>query len=85
MACEVETAPRLPYTDEAIGIDLGVSKLATLSTGDVIENPRHYRKAEKKLAAARACSGEKETGQSSTRDRRQGRGSPPSQDPQPTQ
>jgi putative transposase len=51
-ACEVEQVKRTPYTDEAVGIDLGVSKLATLSTGDVIENPRHYRKAEKRLAEA---------------------------------
>lgn len=50
--CEVEACPRKPYTDECVGIDLGVSKLATLSTGDVIENPRHYRKAEKKLVKA---------------------------------
>lgn len=51
-SCEVEQVKRTPYTDEVIGIDLGVSKLATLSTGDVIENPRHYRKAEAKLAKA---------------------------------
>ncbi|HEX4205316.1 MAG TPA: transposase [Ktedonobacteraceae bacterium] len=53
LSCEVEACPRLPYIDDVIGIDLGVSKLATLSTGDVIENPRHYRKAEKKLNASR--------------------------------
>ncbi|GHO48973.1 transposase [Ktedonospora formicarum] len=40
--------PRTPYTDEAVGIDLGVSKRATLSTGDVIENPKQYRKAGKR-------------------------------------
>jgi transposase len=39
LACEVESVKRTPYTDEIVGIDLGVSKLATLSTGDVIENP----------------------------------------------
>jgi putative transposase len=52
LACEVEQVKRTPYTDEVVGIDLGVSKLATLSNGDVIENPRHYRKAEAKLAKA---------------------------------
>ncbi|GHO48405.1 RNA-guided endonuclease InsQ/TnpB family protein [Ktedonospora formicarum] len=51
-ACEVEAMSRTPYTDETVGIDLGVSKLATLSTGDVIENPKHYRRAEKRLAKA---------------------------------
>lgn len=49
-SCEVEVQTKLPYTDLAIGVDLGVSKLATFSTGDHIENPKHYRRAEKKLA-----------------------------------
>ncbi|GHO61224.1 transposase [Ktedonobacter sp. SOSP1-52] len=52
LVCEVQSVPRTPYTDECVGIDLGVSKLATLSTGDVIENPQHYRRAEKQLAKA---------------------------------
>jgi putative transposase len=54
--------PRTPYTDEAVGIDLGVSKLATLSTGDVIENPKHYHKAEKKLAKAQQALSRKKRG-----------------------
>jgi putative transposase len=49
-ACEVDLVPRLAYSDEMVGIDLGTMLLATLSTGDTIENPRHYRCAEKKLA-----------------------------------
>jgi putative transposase len=47
-ACEVEPEP-LEVCEEAIGIDLGLLHFATLSTGDTIENPRYYRKAEKKL------------------------------------
>lgn len=46
-ACEVEQAP-LPETDEAIGVDLGLLHFATLSTGETIENPRYFRKSEKK-------------------------------------
>jgi putative transposase len=46
--CEVEQAP-LPESDEAVGIDLGLLHFATLSTGKTIENPRYFRKAEKKL------------------------------------
>ena len=61
-ACEVEQVKRLPYTDDAVGIDLGVMKLATLSTGDVIENPKHYRKAEKKLATAQQSLARKKRG-----------------------
>jgi putative transposase len=62
LACEVEAIPHKPYTDECVGIDLGVSKLATLSTGDVIENPKHYRKAEKKLALAQQALSKKKRG-----------------------
>ncbi|WP_201380005.1 RNA-guided endonuclease TnpB family protein [Ktedonobacter sp. SOSP1-85] len=62
LACEVEAMPRTPYTDEAVGIDLGVSKLATLSTGDVIENPKHYRRVEKKLAKAQQALERKKRG-----------------------
>ena len=36
----------------AVGVDLGVKRLATLSDGTVIENPRHLRKLERKLKRA---------------------------------
>jgi putative transposase len=50
-SCEIEATQEkhTPYTDEAVGIDLGFYHFAALSTGDIIENPRHYRKAEKKI------------------------------------
>jgi putative transposase len=47
---EVDRLPQAPAT--AVGIDLGLATLATLSTGQKIEAPRHYRKLEKKLATA---------------------------------
>jgi putative transposase len=47
-ACEVEHE-LLPENDKAVGIDLGLLHFATLSTGETIENPRFYRRAEKKL------------------------------------
>jgi len=50
-SCEVQPEP-LPPTYRTVGIDLGLSKLATLSTGEEIENPRFYRKGEKDLAKA---------------------------------
>jgi transposase len=46
--CEVEAEP-LPASHEAVGIDLGLLHFATLSTGEQIENPRYFRKGEKKL------------------------------------
>ena len=36
----------------AVGVDVGLTHFATLSDGSTIENPRYYRKAEKKLATA---------------------------------
>ena len=49
----VETSVQpLPETDAAVGIDVGLSSFATLSNGTEIENPRLYRKAQKKLRRA---------------------------------
>lgn len=36
----------------AVGVDLGIKTLATLSDGTVIENPRHPKKSERKLKRA---------------------------------
>ncbi|WP_242527392.1 RNA-guided endonuclease InsQ/TnpB family protein [Ktedonosporobacter rubrisoli] len=50
-ACERPegTSTQTPYTDEEIGIDLGLLHFATLSTGDTIEKPQHFRKGEADL------------------------------------
>ena len=48
-SCEVEEPEKLPVSHEDVGIDLGVSHLATLSNGEMIEHPRYYRKAKKVL------------------------------------
>jgi putative transposase len=44
-SCEVEEPPKLDVRYEDVGIDLGVTHLATLSNGELIEHPRYYRKA----------------------------------------
>lgn len=44
-ACEIEAVQKLPYTDLAIGIDMGLKHFVTTSDGDTIENPRHFRKS----------------------------------------
>jgi putative transposase len=49
LATEVGLTPRLASSDEMVGMDLGTLRLATLSTGDTIETPRHYRCAQHKL------------------------------------
>jgi putative transposase len=48
-SCEVEATAQLPVSYEDVGIDLGVTRLATLSNGEMIEHPRYYRKAQKTL------------------------------------
>jgi len=45
-----EVVEHLPKTDAAVGIDLGINRLATLSNGERIPNPRHLRKQFVKLA-----------------------------------
>ena len=48
-SCTVETQPKdKPFKD--IGIDVGLNSYAVLSDGTKIENPRFYRKSEKRLA-----------------------------------
>ncbi len=41
-----------PWNEERVGIDLGLTDFATLSTGETIANPRHYRKAQGTLRIA---------------------------------
>ena len=48
---EVE-AKILPPTGKQVGIDMGVTSLATTSDGDIFEAPKTYRKAEKRLKRA---------------------------------
>lgn len=50
-SCEVEPFP-LPVLDTQVGIDVGLTSFATLSTGETIENPRFYRKEEANLRRA---------------------------------
>src|SRR5262249_27005731 len=48
---EVPIQP-LPPTFNETGIDVGLQVLLITTDGDVVENPRHYRKAEKQLKKA---------------------------------
>ena len=50
-AVEVETEP-LPPSDEQVGVDVGLNQFAALSTGEMIANPRFFRKDEEALAKA---------------------------------
>jgi putative transposase len=48
---EVEPTP-LPAVRSAVGVDVGLTSFATLSTGEQIANPRFFRSDEKALAQA---------------------------------
>ena len=50
-AVEVE-ADFLPASSESIGIDVGLNQFAAFSNGEMIANPRFFRKEEKALAKA---------------------------------
>lgn len=52
MLCEDPTVVALPATDTAVGIDVGLTHLLTLSSGEKITNPRHERKDRVRLALA---------------------------------
>jgi putative transposase len=48
-SCEVELEAPLPPSQQEVGLDLGVMRFATLSTGEMIENPRHLRRGLKQI------------------------------------
>ncbi|MCX5367070.1 transposase [Streptomyces sp. NBC_00124] len=50
--CEDPSVEPLPATDAAVGIDVGLDHLLTLSTGEKVANPRHERRDRARLARA---------------------------------
>jgi putative transposase len=46
-SCQVAEPEKLPASYEDIGIDLGVTHLATLSNGEMIEHPHYTKRARK--------------------------------------
>jgi putative transposase len=52
----------LPQTPAEVGIDLGLTHFATLSTGEKVDNPRFLRTAERRLAKAQRAMCRKEKG-----------------------
>jgi putative transposase len=52
----------LPKTGDAIGIDMGINRLATLSNGEHIVNPRHLQRKLRKLAKAQKALARKQKG-----------------------
>lgn len=45
LVCELTKPDPLPMTGQTVGVDVGLTHFATLSTGEKIENPRHLKQA----------------------------------------
>src|SRR5499427_6656030 len=43
IVCEIPKPEPLPPTGQTVGVDVGITSFATLSTGEEIENPRHLK------------------------------------------
>ncbi|MFJ1609927.1 RNA-guided endonuclease InsQ/TnpB family protein [Streptomyces sp. NPDC088253] len=52
LLCEDPSVQPLPATGQAVGVDVGLDHLLTLSTGEKIANPRHERRDRTRLAKA---------------------------------
>lgn len=61
-SCEISEPEKLPVSYEDVGIDLGVTHLATLSNGEMIEHPRYYRRAKKQLQKRQQALARKQKG-----------------------
>lgn len=65
--CDLGEAPVKVEPARPVGLDVGLSALATLSTGEAIENPRHYREAEAVLRRRQQALSRKRKGSRSRR------------------
>jgi putative transposase len=52
LLCEDPSVQPLPATGQAVGVDVGLDHLLTLSTGEKIADPRHERRDRTRLAKA---------------------------------
>ena len=50
--CQDVPIKPLPATGATVGVDVGITTFAALSTGECIDNPRPYETAQRRLAAA---------------------------------
>ncbi|MBC9719770.1 IS200/IS605 family element transposase accessory protein TnpB, partial [Streptomyces sp. TRM66268-LWL] len=67
LLCEDPTIGPLPATDAAVGVDVGLDHLLTLSTGEKIANPRHERRDRARLALAQRRLAKKADGDGANR------------------
>ncbi len=65
IVCDVGEAPSKRVVSCVTGIDLGLKEFAVLSSGEAVENPRHFRRAQKSLACAQQVLSRKKRGSNS--------------------
>lgn len=70
-SCECAEPSPLPAAGQQVGIDVGLTTFATLSTGETIANPRFFRAEEQALAKAQRCLSKTEKGTPARTQRRQ--------------
>lgn len=66
-ACEVDKPAPSPVAGASIGVDVGLHRLATLSNGEEVENPRWYRRVLRKLRVIQRSVARKKLGGSNRR------------------
>jgi putative transposase len=62
IAADVDAAPALPETGQAVGVDLGLKDFAVLSTGERIAHPKHMEQRERRLKRYQRILGRKQKG-----------------------
>ena len=67
LLCDDPTVRPLPAMDTAVGVDVGLEHLLTLSTGEKITNPRHERRDRARLAKAQRSLAKKARGDGANR------------------
>jgi putative transposase len=69
-SCEGVVIDKIKPTEERVGIDVGLENFATLSNGEVIENPKFFRRGEKRLAKLQKRLSRKKKGSNNRRKER---------------
>jgi putative transposase len=67
LLCE-DTITSAPAVNDAVGVDVGITSVVTLSTGEKVDNPRHEQRDRARLAKAQRALARKAKG-SANRDR----------------
>jgi putative transposase len=60
--CAKVSSALLPSTCDSVGVDLGITQLATLSTGEKIPNPRYYQRGLRYLRQQQRCLARRQKG-----------------------